>query len=337
MLATNLKMLTARLVIFATIAFTPVSVMAQHATPVAGTEREAIADLVRRYYEIAASGELEALGDVLAPDFTIRNAPPGEDAGLGGLVFSLERARASRPDFAFRIDDLIVEGNAVVVRTTIGGTHLGDFFGLAPTGKWIEIPAIDLWHVDQGKLGAVWHFEDILGMMEQLGIVPADEFGGTPDSAATPRPTTAQPGATTDASQVAANVALARRFRIDVFGQTNLDAADAILASDFAWHGDVPPGATHVEDQARSLREAFPDLALTVDEVVAEGDRVATLWTLSGTHQGEYLGAPPTGSSVTTSGIDIYRIAAGRIAEIWTVGDDLGLQFQLGAFPGGQT
>ena len=99
---------------------------------------------------------------------------------MDGLILSLERARVSRPDFAFRIEDLIVEGALVVVRTTISGTHLGDFFGLAPTGKWIEIPAIDLWQVADGKLASVWHFEDILGMMEQLGMIP----GGAATAAA---------------------------------------------------------------------------------------------------------------------------------------------------------
>jgi predicted ester cyclase len=81
------------------------------------------------------------------------------------------------------------------------------------------------------------------------------------------------------------------------------------------------------------VRSAFPDLTLTADEVVAASDRVAILWTMSGTHQGEFLGAPPTGNSIATSGIDIYRIANGQIAEIWTVGDDLGWLFQLGTFP----
>ncbi|MGH2615765.1 MAG: ester cyclase [Thermomicrobiales bacterium] len=328
-----LRMLTACVAISTTIAFVPAYSMAQSGTPIVEADREAIEALVRRYYEIAASGELEALSDVLAPGFAIQNAPPGEDAGVDGLIFSLERARATRPDFTFRIEDLIVEGNAVVVRTTIGGTHRGDFFGVAPTGKWIEIAAIDLWHVENGKLAAVWHLEDILGMMEQLGMVPGgDPAGASAGSGATPLPAAGETSAATDASQVAANAALAQRFREEIFGQGNLDAAGAILSLEFVWH-DVPPGAEGITSYASTVRAAFPDLTLTADEVVAEGDRVAILWTLTGTHQGAFLGAPSTGNSIATSGIDIYRIADGRIAEIWTVGDDLGLLFQLGAFP----
>jgi steroid delta-isomerase-like uncharacterized protein len=326
-------LLTGCLVIFAMIGIAPPATIAQSSTPLADADRAAHETLVRRYYEIAASGELENLPEVLAPGFTIQNAPPDEDAGIDGLIMSLERARVSRPDFAFRIDDLFVDGDLIVVRTTISGTHLGDFFGLPPTGKWVEIPAIDLWQVADGKLSAVWHHEDILGMMKQLGMVPSNDALATADTSSMSPPATAQASAATDASDVAANLALARRFRDDIFARGELDAADAILAPDFIWHSDVPPGQEGVKTYASTLRSAFPDLTLTADRVAADGDRVAIMWTLRGTHQGEFLGAPATGNSISTQGIDIYRIANGQIAEIWTVGDDLGLLFQLGAFP----
>lgn len=329
-----ITMLTGCLAVSAPIGFMPAQMMAQSATPIVDADRQAHEDLVRRYYEIAASDDLAALGEVLAPGFTIQNAPPDEDAGVDGLILNLERARVSRPDFAFRIDDLFVDGDLVVVRTTISGTHLGDFFGVAPTGTWIEIPAIDLWQVADGKLVGVWHLEDILDMMEQLGMIPAGEAtAAAADTAAPSLPATAGMSGTTDATDVAANVALARRFHDEIFARGNLDAADAILAADVVWQRDVPPGVEGVRTFASRVRAAFPDLTLTADRVVATGDRVAILWTLSGTHQGEFLGAAASGNSISIQGIDIYRIANGRIAEIWTVGDDLGLLFQLGAFP----
>jgi steroid delta-isomerase-like uncharacterized protein len=326
-----ITLLTGCLAISTLIGFMPGPTRAQSATPIVDAHRAAHELLVRRYYEIAASGELEDLPEVLAPDFAIRNAPPDEDAGMNGLIMSLERARVSRPDFAFRIEDLFVDGDLVLVRTTISGTHLGDFFGLAPTGTWVEIPAIDLWQISDGKLAAVWHHEDILGMMEQLGIVP----GGAATPAAAD--TTAASPATTDAADVAANVVLAPRFLDDIFAQGNLEAADAILAPDFVWHSDVPPGAEGVKTYASTVRSAFPDLTLTADQITASGDRVAILWSLRGTHQDEFLGAPATGNGISTQGIDIYRIANGQIAEIWTVSDELGLLFQLGAFPPPET
>ena len=77
------------------------------------------------------------------------------------------------------------------------------------------------------------------------------------------------------------------------------------------------------------LRAAFPDLRLTVEEMVAEGDRVSVRFTARGTHQGEFSGVPPTGSRVAWEVISIVRVAVGKIAERWSQSDVEGLRQQL--------
>ena len=77
----------------------------------------------------------------------------------------------------------------------------------------------------------------------------------------------------------------------------------------------------------------FPDLKTTVDDIVAEGDRVACRWTFRGTQRGEMMGIPPTGKRVLGSGMSIHRIADGKIAEGWFNFDTLGMLQQLGAIP----
>lgn len=329
------RMLTNLTVAFAVIAAAlgaPFSqVAAQSGTP-AATYAEANEALVRHFFDIAATGDLAALNDLATPDFVIRTAPPGEGSSLESLTQTLEAARAGLPDFTFRVDDIIAEGDLVVARTAITGTHLRDFFGNPPSGKRLEIAAIDIFRVEDGKIAENWHLEDILGVMEQLGQVPS--AAATPASGSTPVAAEPETGMrTVDAATVEANRTLARRFRDEIFAQGNLTAADEILAPDVVWHADVAPGAEGVRAHATELRDAFPDLALSADQVVAAGDRVAILWTMRGTHQGELYGAPPTGNPVTTPGTDIFRIENGKIAEIWTVGDDLGLLIQLGALP----
>jgi steroid delta-isomerase-like uncharacterized protein len=84
-----------------------------------------------------------------------------------------------------------------------------------------------------------------------------------------------------------------------------------------------------------TLRSAFPDCRMTVEDVVAEGDQVAYRWTFSGTHRGELRGIAATGKRVSISGINVDRIAHGKIAEHWSQADVLGLLQQLGAVPGG--
>jgi steroid delta-isomerase-like uncharacterized protein len=82
-----------------------------------------------------------------------------------------------------------------------------------------------------------------------------------------------------------------------------------------------------------SFRVAFPDGPLSIDDLIAEGDRVAHRWTVHGTHQRDFEGIPATGRLVTMTGIFIYRIAGGRVVEIWASVDDLGLLQQLGVVP----
>jgi steroid delta-isomerase-like uncharacterized protein len=83
----------------------------------------------------------------------------------------------------------------------------------------------------------------------------------------------------------------------------------------------------------RAYRQAFPDVAATLHELVAQGDQVAVRYTLEGTHQGPFAGVPGTGKRVTLSGIAIFRLAEGRITEGWGCADFLGFFQQLGVLP----
>jgi steroid delta-isomerase-like uncharacterized protein len=111
----------------------------------------------------------------------------------------------------------------------------------------------------------------------------------------------------------------------------DLLAADYVNRSPFV--PDLPTGPEGVPLVMHALWTAFPDLSVAVDDLVAEGDRVASRTTLRGTHQGALFGAPPTGRTVEVAMMSIERIAGGRIAEHWRVSDELGLLRQLGMAP----
>lgn len=85
---------------------------------------------------------------------------------------------------------------------------------------------------------------------------------------------------------------------------------------------------------SETMNAAFPDLDRTIHDLVAEGDRVVARWSATGTQTGEFMGIPPSGTVAESSGITIFRIADGRIAEEWSESDMLGLMQQLGALPG---
>ena len=81
------------------------------------------------------------------------------------------------------------------------------------------------------------------------------------------------------------------------------------------------------------FRQAFPDSYSAIEVMIAEGDKVATRKTFYGTHQGEFMGIPPTGRQVSIALIDIVRVADGKVMEHWSMGDSLGMMQQLGVIP----
>ena len=136
------------------------------------------------------------------------------------------------------------------------------------------------------------------------------------------------------------NKALVRRW-VELWNNQNVAAVDELVAADFVRYDPNTPevrGATAEKQLITMVLAAFPDIHFTIEDLVAEGDMVAGRYTLRGTHQGEWLGIPPTNNAVTLTVSEIYRIAEGKIAEQWVLLDALGMLQQLGVIPAlGQT
>jgi len=132
------------------------------------------------------------------------------------------------------------------------------------------------------------------------------------------------------------NKTLARRWFEDLFSRGDLDTANEILCADFVDHlpREEERGIEELKHYVSSYRTAFPDIQDTVEEIVAEGDKVVVRWRSRGTHQGEFMGVAPTGREVAFTGMRLFRIAENKIAESWVNIDERGLQEQLGAVSG---
>ena len=132
------------------------------------------------------------------------------------------------------------------------------------------------------------------------------------------------------------NRLLAQRVWEEVWHQGQLSRIDDLFTTDFVRHD---PGGRELQgtEQNRqfigSLRAAFPDVHYTVEDQIAEGDKVVVRYRFRGTHLGAFQGMLPTGKQVTYTGILIYRIGDGKIAEQWTEFDLLGFLRQLGVLP----
>jgi steroid delta-isomerase-like uncharacterized protein len=134
------------------------------------------------------------------------------------------------------------------------------------------------------------------------------------------------------------NKAIYRRVIEEVWNKGNLSVMDELFAPDVVTHDPAGPGGEmRGREAARQFitanRAAFPDLRLTIEDQIAEGDKVVTRFTARGTHRGKLLGIAPTGKQVTTTAIIINRYTGGKIAESWINGDNLGLLQQLGVIP----
>ncbi len=133
------------------------------------------------------------------------------------------------------------------------------------------------------------------------------------------------------------NKAIVRRFYEEVVNKSNLRLAEELIASNYIEHSAPPglaPGLEGFKQFLTMIGTAFPDIHVTVEDLIAERDRVAARLTIRGTHKGKLMGTIlATGKQATWTGIDIVRIAGGKIIERWSERDLLSLMQQLGAVP----
>jgi len=133
------------------------------------------------------------------------------------------------------------------------------------------------------------------------------------------------------------NKAKVRRLYSGLSSQGDLSVADELVADNFVDHNppgpDIAPGREGFKQVFAGFLSAFPDMAITIDDQVAEGDKVVARITASGTHQGDYMGMPATGKSFSIGAVDIFRFEGGKIVERWGHGDNIGMMQQLGVMP----
>jgi steroid delta-isomerase-like uncharacterized protein len=131
------------------------------------------------------------------------------------------------------------------------------------------------------------------------------------------------------------NKQIARQVFEEIQSKGNTALVDQIVARDYVGH--TPPNDIHGPEGVKQfdamLRTAFPDILVTVDDQIEEGDQVTTRWTCRGTHQGPFLNVPPTGKQVKMTGVTVFRIADGKLVEGWNRPDLLSLLQQIGAMP----
>lgn len=279
--------------------------------------------IARRYFtEIMNMANMDTLYELLAPDFifTLPTHPEpyhGPD-GFKELVTMLHTAF---PDFYIHVQDMVASGDTVVTRWRGGGTHVGGALGtvkgdIPPSGRKFEIDGMTWHRIADGRIVESLANEDTVGLLMQLGVIPS------------PPPEEPSPKG---------NLALVHRYFDEIMSRGKLEVIKEVMDPNVAFIIPTQPepirGHEGFTGFVQYLRNAFPDIKFTVQREIVEGNKVAARWKITGTHEGEFLGAAQTGARIEDYGIDIFTISKGRILTVHVNENDLGLMIQLGMIP----
>jgi predicted ester cyclase len=262
----------------------------------------------RTLEDVMNKGNVSLIPELFAANYVHRVPGGREIKGHDGWKQMVLSARTAFPDLRYTIDELVGEGDTVVCRGTSTGTHKGDYGGIAPTGKRITSNVIFINRFEGGKVAETWA-PNGLSIYQQLGVIPL-VLKQTEEK----------------------NKAAIRRIVDEVWNKRNLAALPEVQESDFVMHAapQDTKGLEAVRATMMATFKGFPDLVMKLDDIVAEGDRVAWRFTLTGTHKGEYMGLAPTGKRIKVQANLISRCSNGKEAESWAFTDMHTIYQQLG-------
>lgn len=287
---------------------------------------------IRRLYDETNKGNYDFLDELLAPDFTSYGGAGFRD--LHGPAEFKELTMTfltSFPDLWFQVDELIGEGDDILVSGTLSGTHKGDFYGMAATGNKVAWTGCAIFRFRGPQVIARWQEFDALGLMAQIQP-PAP--GATPPPAA-PAPVRHAPS-DGHGTSVAESKATFHRVIEELWNQQDLDVADELFAADHESPSapGLPPGPAGTKMIAGMFLAAFPDVHVDIEIEIADGDMVGGRLRQRGTHTGPMVSPtgtiPPSGKAVDFTEVAMLRIVDGKVATSWYWTDMIGLLTQIG-------
>jgi steroid delta-isomerase-like uncharacterized protein len=307
--------------------------VAQEATPRPGEacpaptvgELEAV---VAGWFDALNGGDPEALRPLLAADVRddSPNFPP--TGGADALVASVAATLEAFPDVRYEPDVVLADAPYAVAHWTATGTNTGPFMGNPPTGAAATWEGIRVFRVECGAIAEAWGEVDQVGRLIGLGLAE-----GTPAPA--PAVDAPAPAATSGACPPSGRALVetdVRQWWDLGWNRGNPAALEPVVADglrhDWATGPDTV-GFPALAERIAAWRTAMPDLNVAYGDVIVDGDWAAATWTATGTDTGGLMGATPTGVRATWTGINLFRIDCGEIAEVWSEMDVLSLRSQL--------
>ena len=296
-----------------------------------GSSQTSAADADRRYWErwfdeLWNKKNYNIVYEYVDDGFTAHGAG-GQDIKMGpeGPKGMVQAWHAAMPDGHMTIDDIITEGDLSTIRMTWEATHTGAFGDIPASGKRIKVTSTGIDRVVNGKITEGWGELDMLGMLQQMGAIPA------PNSQ-----TAAEQPASPEKALAARNTEIIHRF-YRAINDKQREGIRELVHPDFVNHGGASGdtvGPQALIDSLEPFYVAMPDWHMSEDYIVAQGNRVAARGMISGTHLGPFMGAAATGKKVSWTGIFIYRLDDdGKIVERWQDFDGISMLQQLSVIP----
>jgi predicted ester cyclase len=304
-------------------------------TPAAQLEKNK--SIVRRFKESQGTkDEAAAMKEVLAPSYKRWRAGfahIGSNARDQGFPSPGSYLRTAFPDRTDTIEQVVAEGDMVGMLFKVRGTHKGNFNGIAPTGKTIDVHELGIFRLANDQIIEAWFLGDDAGLLMQLGAkLPPRKDGQSivpPITGADDDPDTvlrrleAAPLATVE-----------DRNRLAVARSKGSGPPAGDRAPDFRV---TRVGFQHLRDYGNAkgvgketITSALPNRRDLIDGFIAEGEQVWMRFKVSGTHGGNLYGLPPTGRRVEVPEVAIVRIVDGKWKQAWYFADELGLLLQIG-------
>ncbi len=265
--------------------------------------RAANKDIVSRWVDqVFNRHNLNAVDELKVRDYKDWTPWPGQEPSLEGFKQTMLMYLQAFPDFRYNIEDMTAQGDMVVCRGTWSGTQTGPFMGMAPTGRPVFGRRIDMFRCMGDKMSEHWGTGDELSTMQMMGAYSYNEQDQ--------------------------NKVVVRNLVERVYNQRDLGAIDDLVDDE---------AQSRVFKQAlgmSTILTAFPDFRVNIESMIAEGNLVTLLATVTGTHQGTLGELRPTGRQVTFIRIDQYRVENNKIVEAYQSWDNFGLMAQIGAVGG---
>lgn len=304
-----------------------------------------IHSFARQFVTALFSNAPSSVAAIVTPDFSWHG--PSLMGKCGGDLPDLQRfvalLRESFSNFEAHIEEPIVEDATAVARWTIRGTHTGE--GLAaPTGRLVQFTGIHMFRVvpvdeRSWRVAELWQQWGQMGLLQHLEVIPFIGGPGTEPPGAAPA-TNGRAAHSNSASEkfVSVDKKIIQRLFDSVINEGTTALLETHIAEKITDHNPGPsdlPGRAGIEEVCKLLRNAFPNLNGTIDQLIAEGDKVVARWTVRGTNTCKCGGINATQRAMIGTGIDIVQLATradGTRAVVarWGNSDDTGILIQLG-------